>query len=144
MLAVKGSTVESSLLCLTTDLWPSAVKTCKWTEKASTTSRFVNLFDDLIELTEHDDSKVVFNTSRQFKSKSIPFSQQWDVFVSLHGLLQEDEEDGLARNKGQKLIIPFTILLKQTRRNKAIPSKIASLEMNTASLGTSMRQTISF
>ena len=64
MLAVKGSTVESGLPRLTTDLKPKAVKTCKWTEKASTTSRFVRLFDDLTELTEHEDSKVDFNTSK--------------------------------------------------------------------------------
>ncbi len=69
MLALKVSTVKSGLLHLTTDLRPRAFKTCKWTKKASTTSCFVNLFDDLTELTEHDDSKVVFNTSRQFKSK---------------------------------------------------------------------------
>ncbi len=70
MLAVKGSTVKSGLLHLATDLQPRAVKTCKWTEKASTTSRFVKLFDDLTE-TEHDNSKVILNTSRQFKSKSM-------------------------------------------------------------------------
>jgi hypothetical protein len=71
MLAVKGSTVELGLLCLTTDLRPRAVTTCKWTEKASTTKCFVNLFDDLAVLTKHDDSKVNFTTSRQFKTKSL-------------------------------------------------------------------------
>jgi hypothetical protein len=98
MLAVKGSTVESGLLRLTTILKPKAVKTCKWTEKASTTSHFVRLFDDLTELTKHEDSKVEFNTSKQFKNKSILYSQQWDEFANLHGLLQED---GLACNKGK-------------------------------------------
>jgi hypothetical protein len=101
MIAVKGSTVESGLLCLATDLQPRSVKTYKWTAKASTTSCFVKLFSDLTELTEIDDSKVILNTSRQFKPKSMQFSQQWDAFTSLHGLLQED---GLACNKGQKSV----------------------------------------
>jgi hypothetical protein len=124
MLAVKGSTVKSGLLHLTTDLQPSAMKTCKWTEKASTTSCFVNLFDDLTELTEHDDSKVVFNTSRQFKSKSIQFSQQWDAFASLHDLLQED---GLACNKGQKLIDTLHNTIEANREKQGRPFKDCEL-----------------
>ncbi len=67
---MKGSTVESGLLCLTTDLRPKAVKTCKWTEKASTTTHFVRLFDDLTELALNKDSKVEFDTKRAFKVKS--------------------------------------------------------------------------
>jgi len=67
LLAVKGSTGESELLCLTRDLRPKAVKTCKWTEKESTTTCFVRLFDDLTELTLNEDSKVEFDTRRAFK-----------------------------------------------------------------------------
>ena len=101
LLAVKGSTVESGLLHLTTDLRPRDVNTCKWTEKASTTRTFVRLFDDLTELTVNENSKIDFDTRRAFKVKSDHYSKQWDAFAQLHGMLQED---GLARNKGQKMI----------------------------------------
>jgi hypothetical protein len=101
LLAVKGSTVESGLLRLTTDLRPRAVNTCKWTEKASTTRSFVRLFDDLTELTINENSKIDFDTRRAFKVKSDKYSKQWDAFAQLHGMLQED---GLARNKGQQMI----------------------------------------
>jgi hypothetical protein len=63
LVAVKGSMVESGLLCLTMDLRLKTVKTYKWTEKASTTSHFVWLFDDLTELTKDKDSNIEFDTT---------------------------------------------------------------------------------
>jgi hypothetical protein len=132
MLAVKGSTVKSGILCLTTDLRSSAVKTCNWTEKASTTSHFANFFDDLAKLTEHDDFKVVFNTSRQFKSKSIQFSQQWGAFASFHGLLQED---GSACNKGQKLIHTLHKTIEVNWENQGHPFKDCELGNELGKLG---------
>ena len=82
LLAVKGSTVESGLLRLTTDLRPKAVNTCKWTEKASTTRSFVRLFDDLTELTVHENSRIEFDTRRAFKVKSDQYSKQWDALLN--------------------------------------------------------------
>ena len=93
--------MESGLLRLTTDLRPKAVKTCKWTKKASTTRSFVRLVDDLTELTVHENSKIELHTRRAFKVKSDQYPKQWDAFAQLHGMLQEY---GLARNKGQKMI----------------------------------------
>ena len=84
--------MKSMIFCfhLTTELRPTAVKACKWTKKASTTSRFLNLFDDLVLLANNEDSRVNFDTRNQFRQQNKLFSQQRDAFAQLHGLLEED------------------------------------------------------
>ncbi len=133
LLAVKGSTVESGLLRLTTNLRPKAVKTCKqWTKKASTFTCFVSLFDDLTELTLNKDSKVEFNTRRAFKVKSDLYSKQWDAFAQLHGMLQED---GLACNKGQKMIGSLHKTIDVYRERQGHLFKDCKLKNNHSKLG---------
>ena len=132
MLAVKGSTVESGLLRLTTDLRPKAVKTCKWTEKASTTSRFLNLFDHLVLLADNKDSRVNFDTRNSFKLQTQKFSRQWDAFAQLHGRLQED---GLPRNKGQILINTLHKTIEENREKRGHPFQGCELKNTHSMLG---------
>jgi hypothetical protein len=132
MLAVKGSTVESELLRLTTDLRPKAVKTCKWTEKASTTSCFLNLFDHLVLLADNKDSRVNFDTKNSFKLQTQKFSRQWDAFAQLHGRLQED---GLPRNKGQILINTLHKTIEENREKRGHPFQGCELKNTHSMLG---------
>jgi hypothetical protein len=92
----------------------------------------LRLFDDLTELTVHKNSKIDFDTRRAFKVKSDQYSKQWDAFAQLHSMLQED---GLARNKGQKIInmLHETIALYQDKQGH--PFKDCKLKNNHSKLG---------
>jgi hypothetical protein len=94
--------------------------------------RFVRLFDDLTELTENEDSKVQFDPRRAFKTKSDLYAKQWNAFAQLHGMLQEN---GLARNKGQKMIDTLHKTIDVYREKQGHPFKDCELKNNHSKLG---------
>ena len=68
----------------------------------------------------------------RFKNKSILYSKQWDEFANLHVLLQED---GLACNKGQKLIDTLHKTIEENRDKAGHPFKNCELTNEHSKLG---------